>query len=164
MQTTGSSPEHGSRAARIEHLVLIAAFAIFVVWYLRSCVLAAPTTENLLLILPVSGAALALIAVVAAGILRERQPLAGDSARPWTRRTAIVIVAFALYVVALPFAGFDVATFAFIATLLPALGERRPLVVGGLALTIAVGLSVAALATASYPLPTTVVGRLWHLL
>jgi hypothetical protein len=145
-------------------LALIAAFAIFVVWYLRACVVAAPTTENLLLILPVAGAAIVLIAIVAAGIVRESAQSVTATAKPWTRRTASVIVAFALYVIALPFAGFDVATFVFVAALLPALGERRPAVVGGLALAIAIGLTAGALATLSYPLPTLFVGRLWHLL
>ncbi len=170
MQTTGSDTE--SRSARLEHLAVLAVFAAFVVWYVRDCVRASPTIDNLLLIVPAGGAAAVLLAVVAFRILNDARrarravhgPLANTVDGRWSRKTLSVIVAFAIYIAALPFAGFDVATFLFVGGVLVALGERRPLVAGGFALAVAVALSAAALATLSSPLPTAFAGRLWHLL
>lgn len=142
----------------------------FIGWYLWNSATASATFENLLLVGPVGVLGLGLVLFIAAQtLLGNRVPpvTAGIPQRMpvgRTRDAIAVIIAFLIFVAALPIIGFDVATFLFMAAVLVYLGERRIVWVAGLSLAIAAGLTAGALATLTYPLPTAFMGRLWGLL
>ncbi len=164
------TPE-SDRASRYEHLGFVAVLGAFVGWYLWGSVAASPTFENLLLVGPVAVLGLVLVVfIIAQTLLRGNRVTEAESGIPdrmpvgRTRDAIAVIIAFVLFVAALPVIGFDLSTLFFIAAILIYLGERRAVWVAGLSLAIAVGLTVGALATLTYPLPTAILGRLWGLL
>ena len=111
-----------------------------------------------------------MVFIIAQTLLRGNRVTEAESGIPdrmpvgRTRDAIAVIIAFVLFVAALPVIGFDLSTLFFIAAILIYLGERRAVWVAGLSLAIAVGLTVGALATLTYPLPTAILGRLWGLL
>ena len=73
----------------------------------------------------------------------------------------LLMVLFALFVVGIPYIGFDLATFFFVIATLWLLGERRVVFSLSLALGIAVALSVAALTLLTFPMPLMLARSLW---
>ena len=69
---------------------------------------------------------------------------------------------FGLFVAAMPYLGFDIATFFFVIATLWLLGERRVLFSLSLALGISVALSVAALTLLTFPMPLGIARALWR--
>ncbi|MFC4172569.1 tripartite tricarboxylate transporter TctB family protein [Microvirga sp. GCM10011540] len=69
-------------------------------------------------------------------------------------RALSFMAALAVYVAAIPFAGFDIASFVFLATALLIQGERRPIVVLGFSLACAVVVVWTFVSALDVPLPT----------
>ena len=110
-----------------------------------------------MMILPAAG--IGLLALAASLIedwreaARSPEPEIAPEDRVQTRNALVFMGVLAAYVMAIPYAGFDVATFVFLATALLVQGERRPLVVAGFALltTLAVVWAFVSLLAVSLP-------------
>lgn len=120
-------------AVDLAHFLFVAAIAGWIAWYGFDAWSAGADIQNLSLIAPCVALALVLALSILAGCVsvsrtvpREspRAPLAVD----FRRRILGTMALLALYVGSAPFAGFDVATFAYVLATLAFLGERRPLV------------------------------------
>jgi hypothetical protein len=142
-----------SRSLDWGHLAVVALVATVTALYLYDSFHASPMTDNLILILPASVLALLLCVGIAIGILRRRSP---EEDVPPLGRTPILMGLFALYIVTLPFLGFDVGSAVFVAAALLSDGERRPIQL------LAIPICFAAIATwifaalVPYPLPTLI--------
>ncbi len=160
-----------------EHVGFLAALLAFIIWYLCDATLASPTFSNLILIAPVGAfAILCGVYIGAVEILgyRNAAPAAtADTAagaspsrfRAGSVGTIMLLMAFfALFVAAMPYLGFDIATFAFIAATLWLLGERRPLFIVTLAFGVAAAISIAALALLTFPIPMGIARAVWRIL
>ena len=161
-----------------EHLLFLAAILLFLVWYLWTATAASPTFSNLILIAPVGAVAATLLMYIGATeILGRRAVLRGGGAGSETAaaETApsrfragslmtvmLLMVLFALFVVGIPYVGFDLATFFFVIATLWLLGERRVIFTLSLALGIAAALSVAALTLLTFPMPLALARSLWR--
>lgn len=119
----------------IWQLAFATGISSWVGWYCWDAWHASSATANMILILPVSGAAIVLFFFVAAGCLKavegavSRPELPRDlSTRASAVRVAGSMLLFVAFVVIGPVVGFDVACFAFLLAMLVFLGERRILV------------------------------------
>jgi hypothetical protein len=116
------------------HLTLVLFFAVITSAYLADAWSASAKFKNLVLVLPASVLSLFLCLIVAWSALRhgadpsDESP-AGDTTLPVTLldrfRPAILMALFALYILTLPWLGFDVGSAAFVAAALLLDGERR---------------------------------------
>jgi hypothetical protein len=179
---TEAQPSGGrSRATDWEHFCLPAIFLVFVVWYLWTATAASATFSNLILIGPVGALAAALLLYIAsAEILGRRRPdtvttpdndgRQAAHAPPGRFRSSSIgtvlalMLLFALFVAAMPYVGFDIASFAFTLATLWLLGERRVVFSLSLALATALVISVAALALLTFPIPLGIARALWKML
>ncbi len=143
----------GATSRRLDwgHLALVALIAGVVGAYLHDAVQASPTTDNLILILPAAVVALGLCALIAAGILRQTAARGDDA--PLGRAPALMAL-FALYIVTLPVAGFDVGSAVFVAAALLVEGERRPVQLLLVPVVFAALVTLAFRALVPYPIPT----------
>jgi hypothetical protein len=173
-------PRGRGNARDWEHLFFLAIMLGFVVWYLWTAAAASPTFTNLILIAPVGAVASGLLLYVGLGEIVGREgvaetapsdgtePSAQTNAGRFRTGSAGIIVAlmalFGLFVAAMPYIGFDVATFFFILATLWLLGERRVIFSFALALGISVVLSVAALTLLTFPIPLGIARSLWSFL
>lgn len=119
-------------AVDVPHLAFATAIAGWIVWYCWDAWHANAAVENLILILPASVIAVVLyLFVVLGSIKRAKQPVkkAPSPVESASQKTAMKIagsmVALAGFVIAAPFIGFDVASFAYILIMMVFLGERR---------------------------------------
>lgn len=159
-----------------EHLLFLAALLGFVTWYLLTVTIASATFSNLILIAPVSAAAILLLlhigwkeiarpSSVAPITLSQTGSHTNTSAsrfRSGSIRTIVALMGlFALFVAAIPYLGFDVSTFFFIGATLWLLGERRVLFSLTLAVAISAALSIAALTLLTFPMPLGIARILW---
>ncbi len=172
------SSERGHRTDW-EHLFFLAIVLIFLVWYLWTATAASPTFSNLILIAPIGAVAGILALYIGAveifghtAVMKAAafgQGAAAETA-PSRFRTGslttigLLMVLFGLFVVAIPYVGFDVATFVFVLATLWLLGERSVLFSLSLALGIAVALSIAALTLLTFPMPLAIARSLWRAL
>ncbi len=107
------------------HLAFATAISGWAAWYCRDAWLANADAENLILIVPVSAAALVLYGVVALGCIRrtaEAVPRPPVAAFGRILGTMAMLAGFA---VAGPLIGFDVVSFVYLLAMLLFLGERR---------------------------------------
>jgi hypothetical protein len=74
------------------------------------------------------------------------------------------MVSFGVFVAAISYVGFDIASFLFIAASLWLFGERRVIFTLSLALGISAGISIAALALLTFPVPMGIARSLWRAL
>jgi len=163
-----------------EHLIFLAAIVAFLVWYLWDAVAASPTLSNLILIAP-AGAFAFIIAIYIASVeiigprtapsAVQPDPIAPGAATAPSRfregsfRTITLLMGlFALFVAAIPYAGFDVASFCFVGATLWLLGERRVVFTVLLASGISAATSIAALALLAIPIPMGVAQYVWGVL
>jgi drug/metabolite transporter (DMT)-like permease len=159
-----------------EHLLFAALLLAFVAWYLWTATVASPTFSNLILIGPVGAVAASLLLYIGAGEIFGWTEAAGAvAARAETQASAAhgrfrsgslatigaLMGLFGAFVVAIPYIGFDVATFLFVAATMWLLGERRILALLSLALGIAAALSLAALTLLTFPMPMAVARAVW---
>lgn len=133
----------------MNYLLLIAVFAGFVVTYLIDVLSKSTQPENLLLILPLSLLALALIAMDLVRELRLRAGFALPKADSVRKRAFGQIALFALYPLLLPVLKFDGATILFVFASSLCLGEKRILVAAAFAITF--GLSVSLMMNFALP-------------
>ena len=163
-----------------EHLIFLSGIVAFLIWYVWDATAASPTFSNLILIAPAAAAAVTLALYIAAAEIlgrgampqagpREEGLASGQIGSSRFRSAAVgTILAlmglFATFVVAIPYVGFDIATFGFVAATLWLLGERRAMVVLTLALVIAAAVSAAALAVLTVPMPMGIADGLWSAL
>jgi hypothetical protein len=169
----------GERRVDWEHLSFLAAILAFLVWYLWTSTLASPTFSNLILIAPVGATAGLLALYVGAteifghsGVMKAAAFGHGPAAESAPSRfragsltmIALLMALFGLFVAAIPYAGFDVATFFFVLATLWLLGERSILFSLSLSLAIAVALSIAALTLLTFPMPLAIARSLWRAL
>jgi hypothetical protein len=175
----GNMSSEGERRVDWEHLFFLAGILAFLVWYLWTSTIASPTFSNLILIAPVGAVAGAIALYVGAteifghsAIMKAAaigQGPAAESAPSRFRAGSLTTIGllmalFGLFVAAIPYAGFDVATFAFVLATLWLLGERRVLFSLSLSFTIAVALSIAALTLLTFPMPLLIARSLWRAL
>jgi hypothetical protein len=116
-------------------VALATGIAGWAAWYCWDAWRGSSDVENMIMILPVSAAAILLYIFVLTGCFKRVDPTEAESSpsHPRTdRRTAIRIAGsmalLAGFVVAGPFIGFDIATFVFTLAMMAFLGERRILV------------------------------------
>lgn len=130
------------------HLLLLAGFATFVVWYYEDAQNSSIEIENTILIVPATVLALVLCAFVALQTVRISRSGIPKAASAKTvelqdPKAASVfgpvcyMVALGIYVLLLELIGFDVATAAFIAVAMVISGERRPHVIVGFSVVFA---------------------------
>jgi len=168
-----------SERARVtdwEHLVFIAIMLAFVVWYLADATVASPTFSNLILIAPVGAVAAVLLLYVGSTEILGRNAVAKTAASPTDavvpgrfragslKTIALLMCLFGLFVAAMPYVGFDVASFIFVVATLWLLGERRVMFSLLLALGISAAISVAALAMLTFPIPMGIARAVWSAL
>ncbi len=169
----------GERRVDSEHLFFLAGILAFLVWYLWTSTVASPTFSNLILIGPVGAVAGLLAFYVGAteifghtAVMKAAafgQGAAAESAPSRFRAGSLTTIGllmalFGLFVAAIPYAGFDIATFVFVLAALWLLGERRVLFSLSLSLAIAIALSVAALTLLTFPMPLAIARSLWRAL
>ena len=121
-------------AVDLPHFVFVTVIAAWCVWFCRDAWLAQASIENLIMIVPASGAAAVLYVFAAASCFSVSR--AEDPAP--TRRRALgegvavklagTMALLAAFVVAGPLIGFDIASFVYILATLLLLGERRIIV------------------------------------
>jgi putative tricarboxylic transport membrane protein len=170
-------PREPKRVRDWEHVLFATMLLGFVVWYLATATAASPTFSNLMLIAPVGAVAIVLIVFIVlaevfgrssaatigpSGQLEKSSPAAQERFRSGAVGTIVaLIVLFGLFVVAIPYVGFDIATFAFTLATLWLLGERGIVFSLSIALGTAAVLSIAALTLLTFPMPLTVARTLW---
>lgn len=168
----------GGRRVDWEHLFFLAGILAFLVWYLWTSTVASPTFSNLILIAPVGAVAGVLALYIgaaeifghtavmkAATFSASAEQHAPSRFRAGSLATIGLLMAlFGLFVAAIPYAGFDVATFVFVLATLWLLGERRVAFSLSLSLVIAAALSVAALTLLTFPMPLLIARSLWRAL
>ena len=156
---------HLNRRVDWGHAVLVLFLAALTVFYLADAYEASPRVRNLILVLPASIVSLTLCAVIGVGIIgkalsRDSEfPSAGEtvaSGRPLPERfrTGILIGLFALYILTLPTLGFDLGSLLFMVAALLAEGERSPIVLVGIPLTMAAAVTLGFRYLLPYPMPT----------
>jgi Tripartite tricarboxylate transporter TctB family len=142
------------------NLLFATGVAGWAAWYCWAAWHASATTENLILILPVSAAAVVLYFVVVTGCFEhvdqsEEQPT--SSPEPLARGTAVKIAGSMVLFVALVFAGpligFDVSSFVYVLVMMALLGERRILVLLIVPLLFSVAMVYCFRNLLSTPLP-----------
>lgn len=139
------------------HVALIGVMAAGILGYLWDTVAASQSVLNLILVPAVSAITLVMLAVVLAQALAGRDapaatPAATAESPPW--HTAAYLVLLTAYVALLEVAGFDLATFLFVAAALALKGERRLLMLVGYPLAFAVLCTWSFRSMIPYPMPT----------
>jgi putative tricarboxylic transport membrane protein len=135
----------------------------WIIWYYFDALAASPNVQNMLLIRPATIFSLLLYALIlqrSVSIERVGQPEAVEPAPARDRkglRAPIVAALLVLYVAALPWIGFDVATFLFVALAMAAAGERRPWFLVAFPAVFAAALALAFRFALSVPVPTLLV-------
>jgi hypothetical protein len=160
-----------------EHLIFLSVIVAFLLWYLWDATTASPTFSNLILIAPAGAGALILAIYI--GIFEIAGLRAAPAASPAEQTPpgvnippsrfregsfgtiVLLMLLFALFVAAIPYAGFDIASFVFIVATLWLLGERRVTFALLLALAIAAAVSIAALLLLAIPMPMGIASYLW---
>ncbi|WP_142846464.1 tripartite tricarboxylate transporter TctB family protein [Telmatospirillum sp. J64-1] len=148
------------------------AMAAFTLWYLFDSYHASSRTTNLVLILPVGILVLALAVGIALRPFLVGRKTAVEAAPAPTEETVAdpapvteqaqdkpwasigVMILFAAYICAIPFAGFDVSSAVFLAISLFQDGERRPLVLLVGPILFAAAATLAFKMIIPFPLPT----------
>lgn len=145
-KTTTSLSSH-----QVADLVLLASLASIIMWYCYDAYQASDHILNLILIVPVSAICLILCAISFV------QQITGNSEKPEglepVSSVIPVISLFAVYVITLPWLGFDVGTFFFVGLFLIAHGERRPVWVIGYSLVFALAMAQFFSFMLPYPMP-----------
>lgn len=117
------------------HVALLITLSAVTVWYLHDAWTASSRVRNLILVLPASLLALALVAGIAVGVVVRGRRAASDPEDVKAEDTRslrdrmnplILMGIFALYILTLPVTGFDVGSAIFVMLALIVDGERRP--------------------------------------
>ncbi|MFN3881972.1 MAG: tripartite tricarboxylate transporter TctB family protein [Nitrincola lacisaponensis] len=136
------------------HLCMLLGLAGFTIWYLSDAIRVSFTTPNLLLILPVSLAVLLLcIAELIISTYRGKLFEAVDD-EP-VRDILPIILLFAVYVLTLPWLGFDLGTILFVAIFLRMKNERNWFWVLGYSIGFGIAIALFFALMLPYPMPMT---------
>lgn len=160
-------------AGSVGHILLLASFAAYAIWYALDAFAAQSKIQNMLLIAPASAIVLGLVVLIAiaeirritarAKVVAPSKPEVKPEAEPklgqnFQQRYGTIgaCISMAVYVILMPFIGFDVATVLFIAVSMVMQGARNWLVIAAFSLTVGL-LPVWALEyVLSIPVPTLV--------
>lgn len=150
------------------HLSLVLFFAGVTIAYFIDAWAASASLRNLVLLLPVSVLSLILCALIAVDIVRLRGREAGETTRdegaveaePGSLieryKPAVLMALFTLYILTLPWLGFDVGSAVFVAAALVLDGERRVWLVAPISIGFAVASTLLFHWLLPYPMPTLV--------
>ena len=151
------------------HLAFVLFMAAFCAWFWLDARAASTNVQNLLVIQPAAIFALLLCAAIAIRLVKiERIDTAGSNPekpapaasvlralwRAGELRGILIAALLGAYVFGVLLAGFDLATFLFLAAGMFLLGERRPLFLGGFSALFALALSYGFKVMLSVPVPT----------
>ncbi len=173
-------PSERQHATDWEHVFFLVTILAFLVWYLWDATAASPTFTNLILIAPVGALAVILALYIGSieifghhGMPKDApvgkvETVAGNAPSRFRAGSVgtitLLMGCFGLFVAAIPYLGFDVATFGFIVATLWLLGERRVLFTLALALGISAGISITALTLLTFPIPMGIAPAVWRAL
>lgn len=150
------------------HLSLVLFFAGITIAYLADAWGASSSLRNLVLLVPVSLLSLVLCALVILDIFRGASPArqgpqetakdgeAGSTSLVDRYRPAVLMALFALYILTLPWLGFDVGSAAFVAAALVLDGERRLWLIALVSITFALTTTMLFRWLLPYPMQTLV--------
>lgn len=167
------------------HLGFLSAIIVFIVWFLWTSAAASLTFSNLILIGPVGLFAFLLsIYLAAIEIIKFRvepkiaqlDQISGHTKADRFRavvgparfrngslkKTFLLMGLFGLFVAAISYCGFDIASFFFLTITTWALGERRFFFIVALALCVSGSISFVALAMPTYPIPMGIARYIWR--
>lgn len=140
---------------KVGDLIVLLILAGLVVWYFLDARAASASIQNLILILPVTVIVLFLCLLQFFRSVRS-QP-ATDATHPASVRDVVPAVGlFVVYVLTLPWLGFDVGTAIFIGAFLWVHGERRVSWVLGYAVSFASLIALFFSSMLPYPMPMLV--------
>ena len=150
------------------HLSLVLFFAGVTIAYLADAWSASSSLRNLVLLVPVSALSLVLCALVVIDLFRRPATAAqtpreaGEAGRapraPLIERyrPAVLMALFALYIMTLPWLGFDVGSATFVAAALVLDGERRLWLLVLVPLIFALATTMLFRWLLPYPMPTMI--------
>jgi hypothetical protein len=155
----GRQPDPVDRR-RFADFVVLLLIAAFVTFYCIDAVRASTHILNLILILPLSIGVFVMCLAQMVLSIRKGGRRDEDAVRDGNRIADVLPVAglFAIYVLSLPWLGFDVGTFVFLAVFLRLHGERRLPWLLGYAIAFAFVTSVFFSQMLPYPMPMLVLG------
>ncbi len=150
-------------------LTLALVIAAVVVWYMIDAYNASTKVANLLLIVPIGLISLAFLAGILIQIIPRffaptadkssagsSQTDADDNNEEGTEKIFPAMGLLALYVLALSFIGFDIATCLFVGAMLFVQGERRPFWLIGFPIIFSFLVSLFFVAMIPYPMPMAI--------
>lgn len=138
----------------VGQLCMLLGLAGFTLWYLSDAIRVSFTTPNLLLILPVAVAVLILcVAELVISLWRGDlfEPVDDDP----IKEILPIIVLFAVYVLTLPWLGFDLGTILFVAIFLRMKNERNWFWVLGYSISFGLAIALFFALMLPYPMPMT---------
>lgn len=145
------------------HLGLLTAFAIFVAWFVNDAWQASPTLTNMLLIGPVAALSCLILVGLLISVLRadtaakEHSEEAGRSLRE-RYGVAFGCLLLGLYVLALEYIGFDLASMLFCATTMIMMGQRSWMAIAVYSLIMGIGPVYVLVHMMGVPVETLFVG------
>ncbi len=135
-------------------LCMLLGLAGFTLWYLSDAIRVSFTTPNLLLILPIAVSVLILCVAELVISLKSGTLLEPVEDEP-IREILPIIVLFTIYVLTLPWLGFDLGSILFVAIFLRMKGERRWFWVSGYSVTFGLAIALFFALMLPYPMPMT---------
>ncbi|QEW07357.1 tripartite tricarboxylate transporter TctB family protein [Nitrincola iocasae] len=138
----------------VGQLCMLLGLAGFTLWYLSDAIRVSFTTPNLLLILPVAVAVLILcVAELVISLWRGDlfEPVDDDP----IKEILPIIVLFAVYVLTLPWLGFDLGSILFVAIFLRMKNERNWFWVLGYSISFGLAIALFFALMLPYPMPMT---------
>lgn len=148
-------------------LSLVLLFAAVTIAYLADAWTASASLRNLVLLVPVSALSLILCALIVVDVVRrpraapeavsqEESPVPVERSFIDRYKPAVLMTLFALYIMTLPWLGFDVGSAVFVAAALLMDGERRLWLIAPVSIGFALGATVLFGWLLPYPMPTLV--------
>jgi hypothetical protein len=149
------------------HLSLVLFFAGITIAYLADAWAASGSLRNLVLLVPVSALSLVLCTLVVIEIARGRgrareaavreEDVASEAGSLIERyKPALLMALFGLYILTLPWLGFDVGSAVFVAAALVLDGERRMWLIAPVSIIFALAATLLFHWLLPYPMPTLV--------
>ncbi|WP_417578936.1 tripartite tricarboxylate transporter TctB family protein [Nitrincola sp.] len=138
----------------VGQLCMLLGLAGFTLWYLSDAIRVSFTTPNLLLILPVAVAVLILCITELVMNLKNGNLFEPVEDEP-IKEILPIIVLFAVYVLTLPWLGFDLGSILFVAIFLRMKNERNWFWVLGYSISFGLAIALFFALMLPYPMPMT---------
>lgn len=143
--------------------ILCGAFAAFALWYTFDAYGASSNIQNLLFVVPVSALAITVcLGLIAKDMPKLRIEQGEKDTTAWAFKDHFAVPAYCaasvLYVIAMPYAGFDVATAFFVAAGMAIQSERRWWLLVVFPIAVGLASTYAMRALMSFPIPTLFFG------